>query len=188
MLESSAALQYEAAAVSRDKLRAVERTMEQQKMAAYSRVEEDLIGMAREEEEACLQVLQVRNGKMIGREHFIVTGARDVADAEVLGSFLLQYYASTPAIPRQVLVPAVPADADDLAAFLSERRGSRVTVDVPRARGKTPSPGAGDAERGRGPFEGARRVAGGRPEARRGARRAGGGARAAATPGADRVL
>jgi excinuclease ABC subunit C len=132
MLESSAALQYEAAAVSRDKLRAVERTMEQQKMAAYSRVEEDLIGMAREEEEACLQVLQVRNGKMIGREHFIVTGARDVADAEVLGSFLLQYYASTPAIPRQVLVPAVPADAGDLAAFLSERRGSRVTVDVPQ--------------------------------------------------------
>jgi excinuclease ABC subunit C len=132
MLDSSAELRYEAAAVARDKLRAVERTMEQQKMAAYSRAEEDLIGMAREEEEACLQVLQVRNGKMIGREHFIVTGARDVVDAEVLGSFLLQYYASTQSIPRQVLVPAMPADAADLAAFLSERRGSRVTVDVPQ--------------------------------------------------------
>jgi excinuclease ABC subunit C len=132
MLESSAALRYEAAAVARDKLRAVERTMEQQKMAAYSRAEEDLIGMAREEEEACLQVLQVRNGKMIGREHFIVTGARDVPDDEVLGSFVLQYYAATQSVPRQVLVPSIPADAADLAAFLSDRRGSRVTVDVPR--------------------------------------------------------
>ena len=132
MLESSAELRYEAAAVARDKLRAVERTMEQQKMAAYSRAEEDLIGMAREEEEACLQVLQVRNGKMIGREHFIVTGARDVPDAEVLGSFLLQYYAATQSVPRQVLVPSAPADAADLAAFLSDRRGSRVTVDVPQ--------------------------------------------------------
>ena len=164
MLESSAALQYEAAAVSRDKLRAVERTMEQQKMAAYSRVEEDLIGMAREEEEACLQVLQVRNGKMIGREHFIVTGARDVADAEVLGSFLLQYYASTPAIPRHVLVPAVPADADDLAAFLSERGVARHGR-RPAPRRKTPSPRARDPERGRGARKGTRRVARRRPKA-----------------------
>ena len=51
--------------------------------------------MAREEGEACLQVFVIRNGKMIGREHFIVEGARDVTDAEVLGSFLQQYYAST---------------------------------------------------------------------------------------------
>src|SRR5687767_3486717 len=101
----SAALRYEAAAAARDKLRAVERTMEQQKMAAYSRAEQDVIGMAREENEACFQVLQVRNGKMIGREHFVVTGARDVDDGEVLASFMTQYYASTQSVPRAVLVP-----------------------------------------------------------------------------------
>ena len=64
-------------------------------MAAFSRAEHDVIGMAREEDEACVQVMQVRNGKLIGREHFIVEGARDVTDAEVLGSFLQQYYATT---------------------------------------------------------------------------------------------
>ena len=131
MEEHSAALRFEQAAATRDKLRAVERTMEQQKMAAFSRAEHDVIGFARTEDEACVQVLQVRNGKLIGREHFIVEGARDVSDPEVLGSFLQQYYASTDALPRALLVPVMPANADDLAAYLAERRGVRVTISVP---------------------------------------------------------
>ena len=131
MNANSDALRYEQAAVSRDKLRAVERTMEQQKMAAFSRAEHDVIGMAREEDDACLQVMQVRNGKLIGREHFIVEGARDVTDAEVLGSFLQQYYATTDAVPRALLTPLMPAEADDLAAYLADRRGVRVTITVP---------------------------------------------------------
>jgi excinuclease ABC subunit C len=125
------ALRYEQAAVSRDKLRAVERTMEQQKMAAFSRAEHDAIGMARAEDEACIQVMQVRNGKLIGREHYVVVGARDVTDAETLGAFLQQYYASTDAVPRALLVPVLPAEADDLAAYLADRRGVRVTISVP---------------------------------------------------------
>ncbi len=124
------ALRFEAAAAARDKLRAVERTIEQQKVSAYSRAEQDVIGFAREENEACLQVLVIRNGKMIGREHFIVEGARDVTDAEVLGSFLPQYYAATQSVPREVLVPLLPSEAEGLAAFLSDRRGSRVAVSV----------------------------------------------------------
>ncbi len=131
MQADAEALHFEAAAATRDKLRAVERTIEQQKVSAYSRAEQDVIGMARQENEACLQVLVIRNGKMIGREHFIVEGARDVSDAEVLGSFLPQYYASTQSVPRSVLVASLPTDADGLAAFLSDRRGSRATVSVP---------------------------------------------------------
>ena len=127
----SDALRFEQAATTRDKLRAVERTMEQQKMAAFSRAEHDVVGMAREEDEACIQVMQVRNGKLIGREHFIVEGARDVTDGEVLGSFLQQYYASTDALPRALLTPIMPAEADDLAAYLADRRGVRVTITVP---------------------------------------------------------
>ncbi|HJP72281.1 MAG TPA: excinuclease ABC subunit UvrC, partial [Candidatus Limnocylindria bacterium] len=131
MESHSDALRFEQAATTRDKLRAVERTMEQQKMAAFSRAEHDVVGMAREEDEACIQVMQVRNGKLIGREHFIVEGARDVTDAEVLGSFLQQYYASTDAVPRALLTSVMPADADDLAAYLADRRGVRVTITVP---------------------------------------------------------
>ncbi|HEU5325722.1 MAG TPA: excinuclease ABC subunit UvrC [Candidatus Limnocylindria bacterium] len=131
MESHSDALRFEQAAASRDKLRAVERTMEQQKMAAFSRAEHDVIGLAREEDEACVQVMQVRNGKLIGREHFIVEGARDATDAEVLGGFLQQYYANTDALPRALLAPLMPAGADDLAAYLADRRGVRVTITVP---------------------------------------------------------
>jgi excinuclease ABC subunit C len=131
MQTHSTALRYEQAAIARDKLRAVERTIEQQKVAAYSRAEQDVIGIAREEGEACLQLFVIRNGKMIGREHFIVEGARDVTDAEVLGSFLPQYYAATERPPREVVLPFAPADAEGLATFLAERRGSRVALTVP---------------------------------------------------------
>jgi len=100
-------------------------------MAAFSRAEHDVVGMAREEDDACVQVMQVRNGKLIGREHFVVEGARDVPDAEVLGSFLQQYYASTDAVPRALLTPLLPAEADNLAVYLADRRGVRVTITVP---------------------------------------------------------
>ena len=130
MRDHSDALRYEQAAVARDKLRAVERTMEQQKMAAFSRAEHDVVGMAREEGEACLQLFVIRNGKMIGREHFIVENAREATDGEVLTSFLQQYYAVSERPPREVLLPAEPSDADALAAFLADRRGSRVNVHV----------------------------------------------------------
>ena len=93
MTAHSDALRYEAAAVARDKLKAVEWTIEQQKVAAFSREEHDVIGIARDGNEACMQVFVIRNGKMIGREHFIAEGAGDQADDEVLASFLQQYYA-----------------------------------------------------------------------------------------------
>ncbi|MDQ3880609.1 MAG: excinuclease ABC subunit UvrC, partial [Chloroflexota bacterium] len=132
MLRASDELRYEAAATARDKLAAVERTIEQQKVAAYSRAEVDVIGLARAEAEACLQVLRIRNGKMIGNEHFIVEGAREATDAEVVGSFMQQYYAATTSIPHGVLVPAEPADAEQLAEFLSSARGrGRVTIQRP---------------------------------------------------------
>jgi excinuclease ABC subunit C len=126
----SDALRYEQAAIARDKLRAVERTIESQKVAAFSRAQHDVVGMAREEGEACLQLFVIRNGKMIGREHFIVENAQEATDGEVLTSFLQQYYAVSERPPREVLLPAEPADADALAAFLSDRRGSRVNVHV----------------------------------------------------------
>src|ERR687891_1415360 len=130
MQQHSEGLRYEQAAIARDKLRAVERTIEQQKVAAFSRAQYDVVGTAREEGEACLQLFVIRNGKMIGREHFIVENAREATDGEVLTSFLQQYYAATERPPREVLLPVTPSEADALAGFLSDRRGSRVNVHV----------------------------------------------------------
>jgi excinuclease ABC subunit C len=131
MQAHSDGLRFEQAATARDKLRAVERTIEQQKVAAFSRAEQDVIGMARQEGDACLQLFSIRNGKMIGREHFMLEGARDVSDGEVLASFLQQYYAVSERPPREVHLPSAAADAAGLSTFLAERRGSGVALRVP---------------------------------------------------------
>ncbi|HEX5452044.1 MAG TPA: excinuclease ABC subunit UvrC [Candidatus Limnocylindrales bacterium] len=133
MEAASASTEYERAAALRDKLRAVERTMESQKMAAHSRAELDLLGLARSGAQAAVQLFAVRGGKMVGRDVFVVENvAPDGTDAEVLGAFLHQYYARAGSIPPRVLVPAVPEDGADLAAFLAERRGRPVLLAVPR--------------------------------------------------------
>ena len=84
--------EYERAAVLRDKIRAIERTMESQKMAAFARTELDLLGLARQDNQAAIQLFVIRDGKMIGRDVFLLDAAREATDDEVLTSFLEQYY------------------------------------------------------------------------------------------------
>lgn len=124
--------QYERAAVLRDKVRAIERTMESQKMAAFARTELDLAAMARHDDQAAVQLFVVRNGKMLGRDVFFLDAPRDVADDEVLESFLLQYYARATSVPREVLVPRSLADTADLEAFLAAKRGTTVRIRTPQ--------------------------------------------------------
>src|SRR5712671_1239416 len=123
---------YERAAVVRDKVRAIERTMESQKMAAFKRTELDLVGLARQDNQAAIQLFAIRGGKMIGRDVFLLDAAREAPDEEVLSSFLLQYYARATSIPPQVLVPSILPDAADLEAFLLARRGGPSRLAVPQ--------------------------------------------------------
>ena len=124
--------QYEKAAVVRDKIRAIERTMESQKMAAFARTELDLAALARKDDQAAVQLFVVRNGKMLGRDVFFLDAPRDTGDDEVLESFLQQYYARATSIPREVLVPRSLADTADLEAFLGQKRGSLVRLRTPQ--------------------------------------------------------
>src|SRR5438876_5448734 len=114
---------YERAATIRDKGRAIERTMESQKMAAFKRTELDLRGLARADNQAAIQLFAIRGGKMIGRDVFLLDAAHEAPDEEVLSSFLLQFYARATSIPPSVLVPLALPDAADLEAFLSGLRG-----------------------------------------------------------------
>ncbi len=123
---------YERAGVLRDKIRAIERTMESQKMAAFARTELDLAALARHDDQAAVQLFVVRNGKMLGRDVFFLAAPRDVADDEVLESFLLQYYARATSVPREVLVPRALADTADLEAFLAAKRGTGVRIRTPQ--------------------------------------------------------
>ncbi len=123
---------YERAATLRDKIRAIERTMESQKMAAFARTELDLVGLARQDNQAAVQLFVIRDGKLIGRDVFLLDAARDAPDEEVLASFLEQYYARAGSIPREVYVPSAILDGDVLEAFLAGRRGGPVHLRVPR--------------------------------------------------------
>jgi excinuclease ABC subunit C len=132
MAAAAAREEYERAAVLRDKIRAIERTMESQKMAAFARTELDLIGLARADNQAAVQLFAIRDGKMVGRDVFLLDAAREASDDEVLASFLEQYYARATSIPREVYLPSTAADVADLEAFLAERRGGPVHLRVAR--------------------------------------------------------
>jgi len=132
MLVAAERTEYERAATLRDKIRAIERTMESQKMAAFARTELDLVGMARQDNQAAIQLFVIRDGKMIGRDVFLLDAVREAADDEVLTSFLEQYYAQARSIPRDVYVPSPTVDAGVLETFLAEQRGGPVHLRVPQ--------------------------------------------------------
>jgi excinuclease ABC subunit C len=132
MAAASNAMDYERAAALRDKLRAIERTMESQKMAAYARTELDALGFARSGAEGAVQLFAVREGKIVARDVFVLENVAGVSDGEALGAFIRQYYPSAGMVPRVILVPDAPPDEEDLEAFVSELRGHGVKVTVPQ--------------------------------------------------------
>ncbi|MEO8229066.1 MAG: excinuclease ABC subunit UvrC [Chloroflexota bacterium] len=134
MAEAAERTEYERAAVLRDKIRSIERTMESQKMAAFARTELDLVGIARQDNQAAVQLFVVRDGKMVGRDVFLFDAVREAPDDEVLNGFLEQYYSQATAIPSQILVPSLPGPEDTalLEGFLTERRGGPVHLRVPQ--------------------------------------------------------
>ena len=117
---------YETAAALRDKIRAIERTMESQKMAAFARTELDLVGLARQDNQAAVQLFAIRAGKLVGRDVFLLEAMREASDDEVVASFIEQYYARATSIPREVYLPTMSDDVADLEAFLADRRGGPV--------------------------------------------------------------
>ena len=135
MSDAAERMEFERAAMVRDQLKAVERTIERQTVATTRKEDADIFGIARSDDQACVQVFFIRGTQMVGRDHFIVEGARDETDSAVLGSFLEQYYESAQYIPRLVAVAVEPAERNDIEAMLSEKRESQVEVRVP-ARGE----------------------------------------------------
>jgi len=128
MSQASERMDYERAAGIRDKVRAIERTMESQKMAAFARTDLDLVGLARQDNQAAVQLFVIRDGKAVGRDVFMLASPRDTTDEEVVSGFLLQYYARATSVPREVAVPRQLPDANDLERFLADRRAATATA------------------------------------------------------------
>ena len=132
MREASDALEFERAAVMRDRIRAVERVLERQKITNIRQGDIDVIGFAREQDEACVQVFSIRGGHLLGRENFILEHAADEEDRDVIRDFLQQFYGRSMQIPQAIFLPVGIRGAELLRMWLRERRGGSVTLSVPK--------------------------------------------------------
>jgi excinuclease ABC subunit C len=135
MLVASGSLDYERAGRLRDRVTAIERTTDRQEVHAYKGDDFDALGVALAEGDAAVQLLRVRDGTIVGRDHFFLEGAEGATPGEVLGSFLRQHYAAATTFPPEIAVPEVIPDAGTFVAFAEEKRGTHVALHVPQ-RGK----------------------------------------------------
>jgi excinuclease ABC subunit C len=127
------ALNFERAASIRDQIQAIERVVERQRVISPERIDSDVVAMARADGEACLQIFFIRGGKLIGREYFILEGAEDTSDREVVTEFLKQFYTDAAQVPPQVLLPNDVEEAQIIKQWLNTRRGGqKVELLVPR--------------------------------------------------------
>ncbi len=133
MEKAADTLLFEKAAAIRDQLQAIDRVVEKQKVISSDQIDSDVIAMARSNNEACVQIFFIRNGKLIGREYFILEGTADEADSEVVSEFIKQFYAEAASVPAQVLLPNEVEEALIIKQWLNTRRsGEKVELLVPR--------------------------------------------------------
>ena len=133
MQEAAEQLNFEEAARIRDRIQAVERVLEKQRViSTEGQDDQDVIALASGEDETCAQVFFFRNGKLVGREYFILQGTRDSSPGEVMSSFFIQFYESSPHIPAEIIVEAEPDDRAALQTWLKEKRKGAVTITAPK--------------------------------------------------------
>lgn len=133
MNEASELLRYEKAASIRDQLLAIENVVEKQKVVSKDYVDSDVVAMARNDNDACVQIFFIRGGKMIGREYFLMEGAEDTDDVEVLTEFIKQFYDKAASVPSQVLLPRDIEEAHIIKQWLSQRREDhKVEIKIPK--------------------------------------------------------
>ena len=131
MEAASVETRYEEAAVLRDKISAVQTVIDKQKIISTSLEDQDVIAYCSEKDQAMAQVLIIRSGKMLGEKIFKLKSRKEMEEDETLSSFLKQYYADESILPAAVLLPHPIEDADLIASWLSDKKGTCVSIEVP---------------------------------------------------------
>ena len=132
MLEASDNLEFERAGALRDRLKAIEKVYEGQNVVGLGREELDVIGAAYGGEEAWVEIFFIRQGKLIGRDHFTMSGTREEDGQEILARFIEQFYSSASHVPRKILVPESITDKEMVAGWLETKRKGPVEINVPQ--------------------------------------------------------
>ena len=132
MMLASEELRFEDAMEYRGLIQSVKRIGERQKITSHDDGDKDIIAMAIDREDAVVQVFFMRQGKIIGRDHFYIKVALEDTRPQILSSFLKQFYAGTPFIPKELMLQEEIEDSDVIEQWLSQRRDQRVYVRVPK--------------------------------------------------------
>ena len=136
MTQASENLEFEDAIRYRDLYNSVKSVAQKQKITDRNGEDKDILALAKDETDAVVQVFFVRDGKLIGREHFYMTHVEGYDTAQILLDFVKQFYAGTPYIPRELMLQEEIADIEILEKWLSSRKGSRVYLRVPKKGAK----------------------------------------------------
>ena len=142
MQKASEEMRYEDAMEYRDLIRSIEKIGERQKITGYGQEDRDIIAVAMDESEdlrdqdAVVQVFFIRDGKLIGRDHFYLRVAKGDTKSQVLSSFLKQFYAGTPFIPSEIMLQSEIEDAEIIEEWLTTRRKQKVHIRVPKKGNK----------------------------------------------------
>lgn len=131
MLNASENLNYELAARYRDNIVSLEAIVEKQKVTNTKGTNMDIIGLARDGADICVQVFLMRAGKIIDREHFLLEDKFDESDKDIISFFLKQFYMDMAFIPKEILIDIVPEDIKTIEEFLSSSKGSKVEIRKP---------------------------------------------------------
>ena len=136
MLLASEDLQFEKAAQLRDQIMAIEKIEQKQTATLSSMLDQDVIAFAKNPEDTLIQVYFVRQGKLVGREHFYLQGTEDETIEEIFRDFVVQFYANATFIPKELVIERVPCERDVLESYLAEKRGSKVNLITPQKGSK----------------------------------------------------
>ena len=132
MKEAAEKQNYEKAAELRDRIIAIERVSEKQKVSNLSENNIDVIGIARNEVDVCLEIFFIRNSKMIGREHYFLKELQDEEDKEILTSFIKQYYLDNPLIPSKIMIREELEEQEVLEIWLTNQVDRKVEIKAPQ--------------------------------------------------------
>ncbi len=132
MQEASEAMEFERAIELRELIASVKRIAEKQKITDSRGEDRDIVAVAKDAEDAVVQIFFIRGGRLIGRDHFFFRNATDATKAELVASFIKQFYAGTPFIPAEVMVQEELPEQELLEEWLSKRREHRVSIRVPK--------------------------------------------------------
>ena len=132
MEEASKNMKYERAAYLRDKIIAIERISEKQKVSNISENDIDVIGLAKSKTRVCVEIFFVRKSKMVGREHFFLDDLIDEEPKEILSSFIKQYYLDRPILPNKIMLREEIDDKDLLEELFTQKAGRKVELKTPQ--------------------------------------------------------